>query len=145
MDLAYTRSGASKERIDAQTDVLFSCKEYGLPILIEVRKETDISRDLYNSVKSRPTTTTQFNTYSFPTIYSPTTPQMEKAGIREKTEIILYLPKLDFDNNSLSILSPDFNRCTLIINGAKYEIKDKALNSHFLDDFLYITIGVNKI
>jgi hypothetical protein len=44
-----------------------------------------------------------------------------------------------------TLKQPDSIRATVIIEGAKYEIRDKVLESQIGDTFLYVLLGLNKI
>lgn len=135
--------GVSLELLDALTEVKNQCDEYGDTVYLYLRGESNIIRDDYNSIKT-PLTVTPYAFNAFPIIPSPNQYQMEKAGIFEKVETIIYLANLDFMNNNISIDNVEALRSTIVFQGETYLIKDKTTNSSFANNYLYITLGLDK-
>jgi len=148
-DPAIATIGITHEQELSLIDARDIIRERGQIVIIRLHEEQKITRDRFNSIKKRDTTTTPgINFYAFPIIYNPTDKQLETSGLREKTEVIIKTSVLDWTNAGFTVATlKDINliRATVIIAGSKYEIKDKQLDSQFGDTFLYIHLGLNRI
>lgn len=103
-------------------------------------KESNLERDEYGSIiKSN----IEYDTLTaFPIEFSPTQKQLEKAGIIEKVDVVIYLSKFECDEKKISYEALDTIRQQVEIDGINYKIKSKNLVSQFGENWLYITIGV---
>jgi hypothetical protein len=146
---AISRSGVKLERDYALVDARNKIWELGEQINLYTHTEDTIERDDFGSiVRHIPGVTNTFIFYAFPVMINPTIEQVEKAGLREKTEAIVYTAMLDWWDNNFTM--DDLNKLNsikmqVVIHGEKYEIKDKNLHSDFSDTHLYVVLGLNKI
>lgn len=130
------------EKITAQKEVLSMMNCYGSQIKLLTATESTITRDKYGSIISRPSSFILL--YAMPILFSPTRKDLEKAGIAENTDVIVYVSKLEFNRKNLDVNTLDSIKQHVIINKVEYIIKEKALISQFGDDFLYVTIGLMR-
>lgn len=148
-DPAISRSGVKLERDYALVDARDKIWELGEQIELRLHEEGTIERDRLGNIVRRITNSNiSYLFYAFPIIQNPTVEQVETAGLREKTELIVYTAMLDWMLNNINLdrlQSLNMIKMSVIINGAKYEIKDKNWHSEFSDTHLYITLGLNRI
>ena len=119
---------------------------YGASISILLSDEEDVDRDKFNSIKKR-TPNTSPSLKAYPIIFSPTTKDKDRAGLRELTEVIATTAiqdwiDLGFDMEMLDEI--DSIRALVTYRGTTYEIKDKALQSQIGDQYLYVALGLNR-
>lgn len=139
--------GQELEKCNALKDAENIIIERGIPIKIRLYTESNVSRDKYGSIKTR-SSAIEISTYSYPTIFNPTDQERDNAGLRERTGVIIYTAMRTWNQAGYTMArlqTIDLIRSRIIINGVSYEIKDKALHSHFYDTFLYITLGLNRV
>jgi len=135
--------GVQNERDHALCDVQNIVNEYGAPLVLTVRNETNVTRGKYGGIQKRATTTTH-NLKSYPVQFSPTQQQLEKAGLREETTAVLYLAMKDITDLGYTYRTIDINRSTIVMYDERYEIREKSRSSQFADTFLYVTLGIYK-
>jgi hypothetical protein len=132
------------ERISGQADIKSIVDERGEVLKIISRSESDVTRDKYNSIKSRAQNTVFF-LKSYPVVFTPTSKQLEKAGIKEKCDVLIYTAYLDWSNNDLEFEDIEImGRTTIMIRGNEYEIREKNVEVQLTDSFGYITMGLSK-
>jgi len=133
------------EQCNALQDVYETALQYGDIVSVYIRNESDIVRDLYDDYKSGniEPAVTHIDMPAFPIQFQPTQRQLEKAGIKEKCECLIYTPLRAWTLNSLEFDDIDMTRSTVDYQGKKYVIKEKAQASQFTSVFLYITLGLN--
>ena len=134
--------GVAFEQKCALLDIKMIIDERGMSITLNVIDETDITRDRYNSIKRRGTSTLVLNAY--PLIFAPTDEDKSDAGLREDTDVIAHTAMLDWTDAGFDIDNIDLVRAEVFISGDIYEIRDKAQISQFGDTYLYIVLGLNK-
>lgn len=140
-----TPCAVNLEGLHAQLDAQEYCRQYGQLVTVKLRNEPDVKRDEYNSIKSRPTNKTATGTFgAYPVQYQPTERQLEKAGLRERCDVAIYLPVLDFKDLGYDFVDIDATRSTVIVDGEEFQIKDKARSSQFGGLWLYITLGLSR-
>lgn len=145
MEQAISQCGVNLEALHAQMDAQALCREYGQRIKIRLRDEDNITRDSYNSIKVRPSQKTALGEFgAYPVQYQPSEKQLEKAGLREKTDVAIYIPVLDISDLGFGFADIDIKRSTVILDGEQYEIRDKARSSQFAGSWLYYTLGLSK-
>lgn len=141
--------GLSQEQEQALYDARNVIRELGLPVLIRLHEEQKITRDKFNSIKKRNIIQTPGITfYAFPVVFNPTIKQLDDAGIKEQTQVLIKTAVQDWIDNGFTVNTlKNINsiRATVIISDAKYEIRDKNLDSQYGDTFLYIHLGLNRI
>jgi hypothetical protein len=123
----------------------------GTPITYIYRKESDVQRDSLGTIKSRSLETRyEFNALSVER--HPDHKKLERAGLREGVEALVYLPtatffeyglirqdhqKLGFDFAALETV-----RSTVILDGSEWKIADKGLSGRMSWVPLYVTFGL---
>ena len=136
------RDGVVFEQKCALLDTKMIIDERGISIVINLIDETNITRDKYNSIKQRGTSTLTINAY--PLIFSPTDEDKSDAGLREDTDVIAHTAMLDWTNAGFDIDTIDLIRAEVFISGDIYEVRDKAKISQFGTSYLYVVLGLNK-
>lgn len=147
-DQAVSDIGTTHEKEHALLDARDIIRERGHAVTVRLHDEGNVSRDRLGSIKQRATATPDLSFYAFPIIYNPTDKQREKAGLREQTQVLIKTAVQDWVDNGFTVdtlAAIDSIRATIIIKGAKYEIRDKQLDSQYGDTFLYIHLGLNRI
>lgn len=149
MDPAISDIGATHEQELALIDARNVIRERGKQIEIRLHTEQKITRDKLGSIKNRGTVETDEPTfYAYPVRYNPSDKELDRAGIRERVQVTAKTSTLDWNDAGYSLetlKAIDSIRATVIIDGAKYEIRDKVLESQFGDTYLYVLLGLNKI
>lgn len=136
--------GIWQERTDALIDIKNNVDERGDLIQFIFRTEANVARDVYNSIEKREETTSYFMR-AYPVEFSPSIKKLEKAGLREECNVLIYTAMKDWINNGIDFKDIEIaTRNTIKLQGDTYEIKEKALVSQFADTFLYITFALNK-
>lgn len=149
MDPAISDIGVALETDHALRDARDIIRERGKLIEIRLHQEQKITRDKFNSIKNRGTgTTPELPFYAYPITFNPTDKEIDAAGLRERTQVLVKTAMLDWNDAGYTmetLKQPDSIRATVIISGVKYEIRDKVLESQMGDTFLYVLLGLNKI
>lgn len=145
MQQAVSSCGVRLEGLHAQMDAQTLVREYGQQIEVRLRDEDNVSRGTYNSIKSRPTNKTASGVFAaYPIEYQPTERQLEKAGLRERCDVSVWIPILDFQDLGFEFADINATRSTVIVDGEEFQIKDKARASQFGGVWLYYTLGLSK-
>ncbi len=118
--------------------------QFGIAITIQLRDEPEITRGKYNSLKKRGTPDT-ISCRAYPIDYSPSEYQLEKAGLKENTEVMIHTAMLDYINNSVDFSDIEIKRSTVILESNRYEIGSKNKIGQVQDSWLYIVLGLNKL
>jgi hypothetical protein len=135
---------AQFERDNALQDVQNEVEIYGNEIKLRIRDESKIDRDSYNSIKQRDLPASDIIIKAYPIISNPNQYQIEKAGLREMVDIMVYVPMKSLNDNAIEFEDIDLIRSSVILQGIKYWIKDKTNHSQFLDTFLYVILGLRR-
>lgn len=136
----------SHERDQAMLDVSMIVNEYGEDVILYGRCEDAITRDkygsiIYSQVEGFPP---RFDLKAYPVDHQPNRQQMEKAGIREQCEAIVWFSMKDIIDKGLTFDGIGVQTYTMTIDGNDYGIRDKAKVNPYGDQHLYLTIGVFK-
>jgi hypothetical protein len=132
------------EQCQALRDVWIETQIYGKDVIVYVRGENEVDRDLYNSIKSSDITTgITYNFKMFPFTTNPTTKEIEKAGIKEVVEALGYLPMKYLIDANMTVGDFDLIRTTVIADGITYTIKTLNTDSPFLNTYLYVVFGLS--
>lgn len=138
------RCGVDHEYCLASKDVQCNINQYGHPILIRFHTESTVTRDRYNSIKNRKQNiANKLDIKALPITYAPTDKQKSKAGIREKSEVIIWTAMRDWTDSNYEIKDLNTIKADVIINGETFEIVDKSLKDQFGENFLYVVLGLN--
>jgi len=135
---------AQLERDNALLDVQLEVDIYGEEIKLRLRDETKIDRDSYSSIKQRDLPASEIVVKVYPVTFNPNQHQIEKAGLREMVDVMVYLPMKNLTDNSYEFEDIEMIRSSVILRGIKYWIKDKTYSSQFLDSFLYVLLGLRR-
>lgn len=134
--------GVDIELKHALLEVKCVIDQYGMEVEFFIEDENEITRDKYGSIIKDTDSSLKMNAY--PLTYNPTDKQIEKAGLRERTEALFYTATQDWKDAGIDFKDIEIIRSKVEINGERYVIKDKGRISQFSDTFLYITFGVSK-
>lgn len=149
MQPAISSIGITHEQENALIDARDVIRQLGKTIEIRLHEEQKITRDKFGSIKNRGTVSTDERTfYAYPVNFNPSDKELDRAGIRERVQVTAKTAMLDWNDAGYTmetLKTIDSIRATVIINGAKYEIRDKVLESQFGDTYLYVLLGLNKI
>lgn len=138
--------GVQLERDNALIDAQEIINLYGADIVSYIRSEAGVSRDKYGSIKSRTyNIATKVELKAYPVTPMPNRLQIEKAGLREDCELLLYTAMKDWTDQSYTFETIEPIRLEFTFRGLKYIGKEKGLNSQFADTFLYITFSLKKM
>ncbi len=143
--------GVHFEYQSALYDQQMTTHEYGQPIIIHIRYEGDVTRDAYSSIKSRPTDSHTLSWRASTIDYQPTERRMEKAGLRERADAIIYTAMQDWIDAGIAFDDIEIKRMYIEIaaipgevNGTTYEVKEKARAVPFGNGYLCISFGLSK-
>ena len=81
---------------------------------------------------------------AFPVTFQPNRRQLEKAGIREDCEVMIYTPMYSWNSANVDFEALDMIRSTVVLRDIKYVIKEKGYASQFTDTFLYVTLALKR-
>lgn len=131
------------ELTHALLDAQLHCREYGQPVQIRVRDEGNITRDDYKSIRRRSTVMDLDRTfYAFPVEYSPSQRKLEKGGLKESSDVMIYTARQDWLDESLDFEQIDMTRTSVIIEGTTFEIREKSRVNQIGTGFVYISFGL---
>ena len=142
-DLLFTssRPGAYKDAMDFMLDVKAMVDERGDHLRVFPRGEADVVRDKYNSLQRRLQNSKLFMR-CFPVEFQPTDEQLQKAGLREMTDVLIYTAALDWINAGIDFRDIDHTRTTFQLQGRTYEVKQKGRATQLNDFYAYYTFGL---
>jgi hypothetical protein len=132
------------ERGAALLDVQRIVHEYGTQLSIRLRTEANVTRDLYNSVADWPTD----RTLAFkanPVVHNPNDRQIERAGLREKSQCIVYTATKDWTDAGLAFKDIDPERTTIVLDARRYRVVERGQTDVFAGAALYITFGLVRL
>lgn len=133
------------ERDHALRDAQSTVNEYGNDITISIDKESNIVRDKYNSVNVKGDAGTRYDIKAYPVIDRPHERQLQKAGLTNTADMIVYTATKDWTDRGIEFEDIDINRVVIYYEGSRFNIKEKGHESMFADTHLYITFGLSKI
>lgn len=136
--------GVDFEACQALKDIQQIACENGTKITLNVRGETDIKRDKLQSITRRDKGL-EVVLHCYPLNYSPTTYDLQKAGLKENSRAIAYVPTQDITDAGLSFNDIEIHRSTIQTSLGRYEIVDKALIGQIGNEFLQTTFGLSKL
>lgn len=144
LEITTANVGTYHERNCILQDIKNIVDERGDLIQFFFRKEDDVSRDRYNSVKKR-LKQVQYNIRAYPVEFRPSEKQLEKAGIREDADVTMWTAMKDWIDNGIDFSDFERNgRNTVILQNVKWEVRDIGLVSQVNDTYGYITFGLKK-
>lgn len=131
--------------------------EQGTSVVYIRRGEPDVRRDSLEAVKDR-SLNTRYAFKAFPVERQPNRKQLERAGIKEDVDTVIYVPMAMFieaglvrppqDADMLS-LGDDFAkiemiRSTVLLDGSEWKIREKGLSGRLGGVPLYVTFGLHQ-
>jgi hypothetical protein len=144
MRIAVSTTGVLQEKIDALIDAQVHIMEYGDEIIFFPREEDDISRDKYNSLKQRDSSISYYSMKAFPVQFNPIEKELNKAGLREIVDLLIYTAMQDWNDISIIPREIDTVRGTIVYQSETFKIKEIGFVNHFSDTFLNVTFGLIK-
>lgn len=135
--------GTYHERNCILADVKNICDERGDIVQLIYRGESNVTRDSYNSIAVHAQTPKYFFR-CYPVEHNPSVKQLEKAGLREASECVVYFAMKDFIDNGIDYNGLDMARVTVKLQGNDYEVREKSVTLQVNDTFAYITMGLFK-
>jgi len=113
---------------------------FGGVLTVYLRKESDIGRDNYNSIKKKnKSTVTPITVNAFPLDQAPSDNQRSRAGIFERVDCIAWTSMLDWIGEGIEFDDINTIKSTVKLKGNTWIIKDKNTVSN-----LYITLGLTR-
>lgn len=145
LEFTWESSGERVERLCAQKDVQDIANERGQRVIFDEKVEGEVVRDRYGSIMNRAEAdSTPFSIWALPVEYRPTTRSLEQAGLREEAEVLVCTPKKSWDDLGVRFEDIDQTKTTARINDNTYEVREKVLDDHYGEDYLYINFGLFK-
>jgi len=149
--LGYSQDGAYLEASHARQDALDASLQYGTPVSVIFRGESDVSRDTLGTIKKR-NASPLLNMNAFPVERQPDTRKLEKAGIRETVDVVIYTPiqawidsgRVTDERIGDTFASIDTTRSTVVLDGSEWKIADKGLAVRIGQYPVYITLGLRR-
>lgn len=134
------------ETTAALNDIKCLVEEWGADISIRPRTEKNVARDAYGSIKrfnvTETAAITPVDVKAYPLNFSPTQRDIDKAGLKDDTEVIAWIPRQYFIDANIEFDQLDMERITFLIQNKPYEMKDKAQQSQIRNEFLYYVFGL---
>ena len=151
MRQAVARSGVQFEFANGLLDAQAMEWEYGQPVILHIRGESNVTRDDYGSIIDRKTDTVTMIQNAATIDYQPNKYQMEKAGLRQECGATVWIAMQDFIDKGLDFDDIETKRMTIDImatpgesNGTAYEVTEKSRAGAFGNGYLYVTFGVRR-
>ena len=145
---AISRKGINFEQEHALIDSRNNIWERGEQITIKLYEENTVNRGKLNFINQRSIPATTLIYYAFPIIFNPSEKQFMDAGLKEKSQLIVWTSMWDWNNSNFGMKR--LNNINLIKNvviyrNSKYELIDKNFKGQFGNNtYLYITMGLNR-
>ncbi len=139
--------GVQCERDDALRDAQTVCNEYGMPCTFRVRREGNVVRDSYGSVKERPTSAEEFTVGAFPYNSAPSQRQIEAAGLagfREGLDCTIYTATQDWTDRGWTFDDIEVERLTVIAEGIQWRVLGKGNVNSFAGAQLHVTFALKR-
>lgn len=143
IEFTSANPGVYEERLSAMLDAKNQIEERGEIVEFIIRNESGVTRDIYGSIQKR-AESARYIFRAFPVDFAPSDKQLEKAGIREKMDVLIYCNALDFILAGIDIDAIDLIRVTIKIRGNTYQLKEKSNYGQFADSYIYSTFGCSK-
>ena len=124
-------------------DIYCAACEYGMDIIFNLRTESTVHRDRYRSI-DRMETTTPTTIKALPVTFQPNRKQLEKAGLTEEVEVLVYTASKFWDDLSIDFDDISMIVATVDLLGKEYSIKEKGLSGQIGNSWGYYTFGLVK-
>lgn len=132
-------------RCEALKSVQFEINNIGSMLAFHMRGEENITRDKYQSIKHRGQEVIEY-IKCYPIDRTPTELTLEKAGLRESSDVILTTASKDWVDKGYTLQDVlDIKRCTVTFDGASWEVKEISHSSQFGNTYLNINFGLFKL
>lgn len=145
-------TGVSIEAMTALKDVRNVSREYGTPIIVNLRGEDDVRRDSLGTIKARVPPAASLATYALPVEYGPSERHLEQAGIREKVECLIKTPILDWveagiidlARMGITFMAIDITRSTVTLDGLQWKVADKGIPERVGEVPHHVSLGLRR-
>jgi hypothetical protein len=130
-------------KMDALRQVKYEVDFIGNLVQFNYREESDVTRDDYNSIKAK-NIIHNYYMKCYPIVKNPSADKLEKAGLRDESDLLLYLPTLSLNLLGFTFDDIDKNRMTIKVDNQTYEIKEKSEVGQIANEYCYVTLGLFK-
>jgi hypothetical protein len=141
--------GVLKEQADMLLDIqqmlTTGSNAIGMPVTINIRGEANLRRDLYGSIKALSTPAKSFTIGAYPYQHQPSQRQLEKAGMKEHVDLIIWTAMKDWTDQSIDPGTFDLERCTVTADGRQWKIKDRAHQNEYGNQEAYMVLGLEHM
>ncbi len=131
------------ERNDALKEVQDIVNAEGVFVHIILRGESNVTQDEYKSVKNKAQLKSVW-LKAFPIIDNPSKNEIDKIGLKEDTEIVIYTSMKDWIDKGYSFDDISLEYSTVKYDGATYKIRDKKRLDKIGNQYLYIVLGLKS-
>ena len=151
MPAIFGTPGASKAILDEQKDlnldIQMMMNEIGMPTTFNIRGEAGVRRDLYGSIKAWTPTVevVKFTIGAYPYTHSPTQRQLEKAGMKEHADLLIWVSMREFLDRGIDPNGFDMERCTVIADGMQWKIRERSHQNEFGNVEAYLVLGLERM
>ena len=142
--------GVSLEYQNALLDAQNTTHEYGIPIVVYLRGEAQVTRDSYGGIIAR-NIGSPIYLNADEVDYQPTERKMEKSGLREKCDVLIITAMKDWIDKGIGFDDIEIKRTTFSIpaspgeaDGTLYDVKEKSRINRYGPGFLNISFGLSK-
>lgn len=138
------------EAAGARQIAMDAAQQYGAPVKVILRSETDVARDSLQTIKKR--SLPGLDMKALPVERQPDARKLEKAGIREEVDVLIYIPILYFIDAGIindthlgdTFARIDTTRSTVILDGTEFKIADKGLAVRIGQYPVHVTFGLRR-
>jgi hypothetical protein len=113
----------------------------GQYIQFVLRDESQVTRDDYNSIKSK-TQVVDLKLKAFPVMFNANKQYLEKVGLREDCEVIIHTATQDWIDAGYNYDDIDIIRSSVKINGETYKVKEKTQGAYLGNMGCTIILGL---
>jgi len=145
-------AGTGVEAMAALRDVRNVSREYGTPVTVNLRAESEVARDSLGMIKAHLAPAAPLQTYAFPVEYGPSERHLEQAGIREKVECLIKTPLLDWVEAGIidlarvgvTFTAVDITRTTVTLDGLQWKVADKGIPERVGEVPHHVALGLRR-
>lgn len=151
MEQAIGPQAVSLEYLHALQDSQAWAWEYGHPITVHVRGESNVTRDSYSSIEKRQSDTKTLSINAAEVTYQPSKYKVEKVGLRDVCDVMITISMQDLTDNGLAFDDLEVKRMNVEVsaipgesNGNTFDVREKARTGQFGNGFLYVSLGLSR-
>lgn len=124
--------------------------QFGTTIIFKPFGESELIRGSLGTIQRRPLDGVTMKAY--PVERQPDTRKLEKAGIREEVDVVIWTPAqswieaglVDDEKLGETFAAIDMTRSTVILDGQEWKIADKGFATRIGDKPVHITLGLKR-